>query len=74
MTDIKFTTAGEMVATRPTVLVTATVEFALHQGLIGESINEGYILECIREALEDRITGVSEPNRSIVQSIKVNTL
>ena len=73
MDDIKFTTAGDMVGTESRVNVTATVEFVLHRGLIGNGINEAYIMECIREALEDRITGVSEQDRSSVQALKITT-
>ena len=73
MVDIKFTTAGDMVGTESRVNVTATIDFVLHRGLIGNGINEMYIIEAIREALEDRITGVSERDRSNVTAIKVTT-
>lgn len=73
MVDIKFTTAGDMVKHESRVKVTATIDFVLHNGLIGEGINENYIIEAIHEALEDRITGVSEPNRSNVTSIKITS-
>jgi len=73
MDDIKFTTAGDMVGTESRVLVTATVEFVLNRSLLGSGINEGNVIEWIREALEDRITGVSERDRSSVQSLKIKT-
>lgn len=73
MDDIKFTTAGDMVGFESRLKVTASIDFVLHRGLIGNGINEAHIIECIREALEDRITGVSEPNRSNVTSIKVTS-
>lgn len=73
MDDIKFTTAGDMMCAESRVSVTATVEFVLHRGLIGNGINDAFIVECIREALEDNITGVSERDRSSVQSMKITT-